>query len=107
MKATDFEYHHPTLVRQRIVGAAFLTFLFQADDIVWWFVKSRPSPHRLERASFIVALQSARDHTCCQANDAGATTSVSFATPLGWARWRRYRDLPSWSSAKQWESYDC
>jgi hypothetical protein len=36
MKATDFEYHHATLVHQLIVGAAFFTYLLQADDIVWW-----------------------------------------------------------------------
>lgn len=55
MKATEFEYRHPTLAHQLIVGAAFLTYLFQPDDIVWWFVEDRPSPHTLERTFFIVA----------------------------------------------------
>lgn len=55
MRATDFEYRHPTLVHQLIVGAAFLTYLFQADDIVWWLVKEHPSPHALERVLFILA----------------------------------------------------
>jgi len=55
MRATDFEYRHPTLVHQLIVGAAFLSYLFQADDIVWWLVKEHPSPHALERVLFILA----------------------------------------------------
>jgi small-conductance mechanosensitive channel len=55
MRATDFEYRHPTLVHQLIVGAAFLTYLFQADDIVWWLVREHPSPHALERVLFILA----------------------------------------------------
>lgn len=55
MKATDFEYHHQTPVHQLIVGAAFLTYLLQPDDIVWWFVKDRPAPHALERTLFILA----------------------------------------------------
>lgn len=55
MRATGFEYRHPTLVHQLIVVAAFLTYLFQPDDVVWWFVKDHPSPHTLERVLFILA----------------------------------------------------
>src|SRR5215472_5207047 len=55
MQVTDFEYRHPTLVHQLIVGAAFLTYLLQPDDIVWWFVKDRPSPHVPERILFMAA----------------------------------------------------
>lgn len=55
MRATGFEYRHPTLLHQLIVGAAFLTYLFQPDDVVWWFVKDHPSPHTLERVLFILA----------------------------------------------------
>ena len=111
MTATNFEYHHPTLVHQLIVGAAFLTYLFQADDSVWWFMKNRSSPHTLERALLIATLligigaAICTHHTCCKANDAGVTTSASFCGPLGWARWSQYRDLSSWSSAKECESY--
>ena len=55
MRATDFEYRHQTLVHQLVVGAAFLAYVFQPDDVVWWLVKNRPAPHALERALFILA----------------------------------------------------
>ena len=55
MKATDFEYRHQTLVHQLIVGAAFLTYLIDREDVVWRFVKDSATPHRLERLIFIVA----------------------------------------------------
>ena len=46
MKATDFEYRHQTLVHQLIVGAAFLTYLIDRDDIVWRLVKRNTSQSR-------------------------------------------------------------
>ena len=55
MKATEFEYRHQTLVHQCIVGAAFLTYLIDRDDVVWRFVKNSATPHKLERAVFILA----------------------------------------------------
>jgi len=55
MKATDFEYRHQTLVHQLIVGAAFLTYLLDRDDVVWRFVKDTAAPHQLERLAFIIA----------------------------------------------------
>jgi hypothetical protein len=55
MKATDFEYRHQTLVHQLIVGAAFLTYLFDREDVVWRFVKDSATPHRPERLIFIIA----------------------------------------------------
>lgn len=55
MQATDFEYHHQTFVHQLIVGAAFLTYLLERDDVVWRFVKDTAAPHHLERLAFIVA----------------------------------------------------
>lgn len=39
MKATDFEYRHPTLLHLLVVGLAFLTYTFQPDDIVWALVR--------------------------------------------------------------------
>jgi len=53
--ATEFEYRHQTLVHQLIVGAAFLTYLIDRDDVVWRFVKDSAVPHRLERYVFIAA----------------------------------------------------
>ena len=56
MKATDFEYRHQLLLHQLIVGAAFLTYLIDRDDIVWRFVKTSPTDARLlERLFFVVA----------------------------------------------------
>ena len=55
MKASDFEYRHKKLVHQLIVGAAFLTYLIDRQDVVWRFVKDSATPHRLERFVFILA----------------------------------------------------
>lgn len=55
MVASDFEFRHERLIHTLIVGAAFLTYLTQRDDIVWRFVKNQPEPHALERRIFIVA----------------------------------------------------
>src|SRR5215469_2722549 len=55
MQATDFEFRHQRLIHQFIVAAAFLTYLFQRDDIVWQFVKNTTEPHELERALFLIA----------------------------------------------------
>jgi hypothetical protein len=55
MKATDFEHRHQTLVHQLIVGAAFLTYLIDREDVVWRFVKDSATPHRLELFIFIIA----------------------------------------------------
>ena len=44
MKATDFECRHQTLVHQLIVGAAFLTYLIDREDVVWRFVKDSATP---------------------------------------------------------------
>lgn len=55
MKATDFEYRHQTLVHQLIVGAAFLTYLIDREDVVWRFVKDSATPHGRERLIFIIA----------------------------------------------------
>jgi len=55
MKATDFECRHQMLVHQFIVGAAFLTYLVDREDIVWRFVKDSSAPRGFERFLFIVA----------------------------------------------------
>ena len=55
VKATEFEYRHQTLVHQLIIGAAFLTYLFDREDVVWRLVKNTAIPHTLERFVFIVA----------------------------------------------------
>ena len=55
MKATEFEYRHQTFVHKFIVGAAFLTYFVDRDDIIWRFVKDSAAPHRLERSLFILA----------------------------------------------------
>ncbi len=55
MKATNFEYRHQTLVHQLIVGAGFLTYLIDPDDIVWRFVRNTAAPRLWERALFVAA----------------------------------------------------
>ena len=55
VKATEFEYRHQTLVHQLIIGAAFLTYLVDREDVVWRLVKNTAIPHTLERFVFIVA----------------------------------------------------
>ena len=53
---TDFEYRHQTLIHQLIVGAAFLTYLIDREDVVWRLAKNTANPHVLERSIFIVAM---------------------------------------------------
>lgn len=55
MRATNFEYRHQTLVHQLMVGAGFLTYLIDPDDIVWRFVRNSSAPRLWERSLFIVA----------------------------------------------------
>jgi hypothetical protein len=55
MRASEFEYRHPTLSHQLVVAAALLTYLFDPVDIVWRFVKDSASSRTLERALFILA----------------------------------------------------
>lgn len=55
MSATDFEYHHQTLVHQLIVALAFLTYVLNRDDVVWHFIKDSNAPRVLEHSLFAVA----------------------------------------------------
>lgn len=56
MGATHFEVRYRTLLHQLLVLAAFLTYLFDRDDIVWRFIKDSSLDVRmLERAIFAVA----------------------------------------------------
>jgi hypothetical protein len=56
MGATHFEVRYRTLLHQLLVLAAFLTYLFDRDDIVWRFIKGNSADVRmLERAIFAVA----------------------------------------------------
>jgi len=55
MRPTNFEYRHQTLIHQLIVGAGFLTYLIDPDDIVWRFVRNSAAPRLWERALFIAA----------------------------------------------------
>ncbi|HEX4810976.1 MAG TPA: hypothetical protein VH325_18705 [Bryobacteraceae bacterium] len=55
MRATKFEVRHQVLIHQLIIACAFLTYLFDRDDIVWKFVKESPASRELERTSFVIA----------------------------------------------------
>jgi hypothetical protein len=55
MKANNFEYGHQKLVHLLIVAIAFLTYLFDREDIVWRFVKDSTAPRTWERSLFLIA----------------------------------------------------
>jgi hypothetical protein len=55
MNATEFEIRHQKLLHQLLVAAAFVTYLYDRQDIVWRFVKSSSAPHELERILFLAA----------------------------------------------------
>jgi hypothetical protein len=55
MKANNFEYGHQKLFHLLIVAVAFLTYLFDRDDIVWRFVKGSTAPRTWERSLFLIA----------------------------------------------------
>jgi hypothetical protein len=54
MEATEFESRHRLLLHQAIVGAAFLTYLIDPDDVVWRFIKHSPM-HLRERERLVFA----------------------------------------------------
>ncbi len=54
-RATRFEQRHGTLLRQLIVAAAFSTYLFDRDDIVWCFVRESEASRAWERLFFLLA----------------------------------------------------
>jgi hypothetical protein len=55
MRATDFEYHHPVLLHELIVIAAFCTYMADREDVVWRFIKQYPERRALEHALFLAA----------------------------------------------------
>lgn len=55
MRATKFEVRHQVLIHQLIIACAFLTYLFDRDDVVWKFVKGNASSRELERTAFLTA----------------------------------------------------
>jgi hypothetical protein len=55
MRATDFEYHHPVLLHELIVIAAFCTYMADREDVVWRFIKQYPERRALEHAFFLAA----------------------------------------------------
>jgi hypothetical protein len=55
MRATGFESRHRTLLHLQIVALAFLTYLFDRDDVVWRYIKDNPASRLLEHAAFLVS----------------------------------------------------
>ena len=55
MKATEFEVRHRALLHFLLIAAAFLSYLFQRDDIVWAWVKDSPQNRLFERSLFALA----------------------------------------------------
>lgn len=55
-RATDVERDHQILVHSLIIGAAFLTYLIDRDDVVWRFIKNHGQLTRpLEHWLFLIA----------------------------------------------------
>jgi protein-S-isoprenylcysteine O-methyltransferase Ste14 len=52
MKATEFEYHHQTLLHFLLVGFAVSTYFLNPDDIVWALVRHHSNSAFLERIAF-------------------------------------------------------
>jgi hypothetical protein len=92
MKATDFEFHHQTLVHQFIVAVAALSYLIQRDDIVWHFVKNSAVPRELERSSFAVAalFVAVGAGLCTWARAYRSPASGSARGPYRYLRYPRY-----------------
>ena len=78
-RATRFEREQRILVRALIVGAAFLSYLADRDDVVWRFVKNDGVQTRLiERGLFLAA-------TCLIGIGAYFCTMSRSAAPVGLA----------------------
>lgn len=95
--ATGFEYRHQLLTHQILVAVAFLTYLFDRDDVVWYFVKGSADHSRdWERALFaagtlligIAALLSTWARARASNTSASGDQRVYFFTCL--------RDLGDW-----------
>jgi hypothetical protein len=55
LKATDFEYHHRTLLHLSVLSVAFLTDLVNRDDVVWTLVRGHSEARLLERVASALA----------------------------------------------------
>ena len=55
VRATKFEERHAMLLHQFVVAVAFLTYLWDRDDVVWRFIKDNAANRVLEHALFAVA----------------------------------------------------
>jgi hypothetical protein len=55
VKATEFESRHPVLIQQLIIGAAWATYVFDRNDVVWRFIRQYPQRRALEHLFFLVA----------------------------------------------------
>jgi hypothetical protein len=81
MKAANFELRHRTLLHQVLVAAAFITYLFDPDDIVWRFVRNSAAPHQQERAIFILATISIAVGACLSTWARATAASVELRRP--------------------------
>jgi hypothetical protein len=55
VQATQFEYRHPTLLSQLVIGLGLLTYLFDPKDLIWRFIEGYPNRRGLEHACFMAA----------------------------------------------------
>lgn len=55
VRATKFEERHAMLLHQFVVAVAFLTYLWDRNDVVWRFIKDNAANRVLEHALFAIA----------------------------------------------------
>jgi hypothetical protein len=93
VQATEFESRHPVLIQQLIIGAAWATYLFDRDDVVWRFVRQYPQRRTLEHLFFLFAtlLIGAGAALCTWARLLSPASEppgwVSRAAIFGWLRY--------------------
>jgi len=80
LRATKFERDHPLLMHMLIVGAAFATYLYDRDDVVWRFIKNLGADTRpVERGLFLAAalLIGSGAYICTRTRAAGRTSPTT------------------------------
>lgn len=93
MRATEFEERHAMLLHQLVVAVAFLTYLWERDDVVWRFIKDTAANRVLEHALFAIAtlLVGGAAIICTRAR-------VYQDAPVG-----NQHPAPSYSGSRKWQ----
>jgi hypothetical protein len=91
VKAIEFEERHPMLLHQLVVAVAFLTYLWDRDDVVWRFIKDNAANRVLEHTLFAIAtlLVGGAAVICTRAR-------VYGAAPIGGRRSGSFHSARNW-----------